>query len=405
MSELTHPSLSGVRAGLVHDWLPVLGGAERVLAALIDVLPQSDVHTLVDFLSDEDRRFLGARHVHTSFIQNLPFARSKYRSYLPLAPLAIEGFDMEDYEMVVSSSYAVAKGVLTTAEQLHVSYVHSPVRYAWDLQFSYLRDGGYTRGPKRMAARALLHYLRLFDLAAAARVDAFVTNSHYVARRVWKTYRRRAAVLHPPVDVEGFALSRDRGDYYVTVSRLVPYKRVDLIVEAFNQMPDRELVVIGSGPDLKRLQRLAGPNVRMLGYQPESAVRHYLGGARAFLFGALEDFGIAPVEAQACGTPVIAYGRGGALETVVPGVSGLFFDEQTPAAVCDAVARFEGETFEPEEARRNAERFSHARFHERASSLLGGALDQFRRTGTVSLPDEELEVTPSGSLVSFPTSD
>lgn len=369
------------RAALVHDWLPVYGGAERVLEQVIAVLPEADLFSLIDFLPDEQRAFLGGRSVETSFIQRLPLARKHYRKYLPLVPVAIEGFDLTDYDVVVSSSYVAAKGVLTNVDQLHVSYVHSPVRYAWDLQFQYLRDGGYDRGLKRIAARLLLHYLRVYDAISADRVDYFVANSHHVARRIWKTYRRQAAVVHPPVDTEAFDLFHDKEDFYVTVGRLVPYKRVDLIVEAFNAMPDRELVVIGDGPELPRLEKMACSNVRVLGRQPESALTYYLQRARGFVFAAHEDFGIAPLEAQACGTPTIAYGRGGALETVVPGVSGLFFGEQSVEAVCDAVERFEREHFEPEVVRQQAERFSVEQFRTRFSDVLEEAQNRFVRDG------------------------
>lgn len=374
-------SSAAPRAALVHDWLPVYGGAERVLEQVLAVLPEADLFSLIDFLPEGQRAFLGGRPVETSFIQGLPMARRHYRRYLPFVPLAIEGFDLSPYDLVVSSSYVVAKGVLTTAEQLHVSYVHSPVRYAWDLQFEYLRDGAYDRGLKRAAARLLLHYLRLYDAASASRVDVYVANSHNVARRVWKTYRRRAAVVHPPVDTEAFSLFREKEDYYVTVGRLVPYKKVDLLVEAFNAMPGRELVVIGDGPELKRIERLAGPNVRLLGRQPASALTYYLQRARGFVFAALEDFGIAPLEAQACGTPTIAYGRGGARETVVPGVSGLFFEEQSVEAVCAAVERFERAHFEPEAVREQAERFSVPRFRARFREVLEEAWVEFTREG------------------------
>ncbi len=371
-----------LRTAVVHDWLPVFAGAERVLEQILHVTSPDEVYTLVDFLSEEDRAFLGGRPVRTSFVQGLPFSRRLYRHYLPLAPLAIEGFDFEGYDVVVSSSYVVAKGALTTADQLHLSYVHSPVRYAWDLQFEYLRDGGMDRrGPKRAAARALLHYLRLFDAASADRVDHYVANSHHVARRIWKTYRRTATVVHPPVDVDAFTLSEDKSDYYVTVGRLVPYKRFDVVVQAFNDMPERELVVIGEGPDLKRLAAMAGPNVRVLGRQPPEALQYYLQHARGFVFAALEDFGIAPVEAQACGTPVLAYGRGGALETVRPGVTGLFFDEQTPEAVCDAVGRFERTPFEPQEIRLHAESFSAERFRAKFATVLEETWHRFSTLG------------------------
>ncbi len=357
-------ALANARIAVVHDWLPVYAGAERVLEQILATFPQADVFTLVDFIPDEQRAFLGNRPVSTSFIQKLPFARSKYRYYLPLAPLAIEQFDLSDYDVVISSSYVVAKGALTVADQLHISYVHSPVRYAWDLHFQYLREGKLERGAKSVFARLILHYMRLFDATSADRVDTFIANSRTVARRIWKTYRRPSVVIYPPVDTDAFSLYTDKEKYYVTVSRLVPYKRIDLLVEAFSEMPDKELIVIGEGPEFKKIAALAGPNVTMLGYQPPEVVTHYVQRARAFVFAAEEDFGIVPVEAQACGTPVIAYGRGGVTESVVSGETGLFFYEQNAKSLKEAVRTFETirSRLDPERIRANAERFSKTRF-------------------------------------------
>jgi glycosyltransferase involved in cell wall biosynthesis len=266
----------------------------------------------------------------------------------------------------------VAKGVLTSPDQLHVSYVHSPIRYAWDLQSTYLEQAGLVRGPRSFAARLLLHYLRLFDAVSAARVDHFVANSNHVARRIRKTYRRDCDVVYPPVDTHAFEPHDRKDSYYVTASRLVPYKRVDLIARAFTAMPDKELIIIGDGPEMKRVQAAAGPNVTVLGQQPFEVVRHYMQHARAFVFAAEEDFGIAPVEAQACGTPVIALGRGGVTETVVDGETGIFFGEQRVDSLCAAIDRFERtrDRFDPERARRQSEKFSRAHFREAFGAVL-----------------------------------
>ena len=385
--------LSGRRAAVVHDWLPVYAGAERVLEEILRVVDPAEVYTLIEDLPADQRGFLGGRPVRTSFIQRMPFGRTRYKLYLPLAPLAIESFDLTAYDVVVSSSYVVAKGALTTADQLHVSYVHSPVRYAWDLHFEYLRAGGYDRGARGVAARALLHYLRSYDVASASRPDLLVANSEYVARRVWKTYRRPSTVVHPPVDVSGFGVDRDHDGYYVTCSRLVPYKRVDLLVDAFRGMPDRELLVIGDGPEFGRLERSAPSNVRLLGRQPQEALEHYLRRARAFVFAAREDFGIAPVEAQACGTPVVAFGRGGALETVVDGETGVFFETQTPEAVRNAVERLDRLDIEPERVRAHAEQFSAARFRDEFGTVLERAWAAFERGGPQAV--EAIAGTPT----------
>ena len=373
------------RVAVVHDWLPVYAGAERVLEQILRVLPDADLYSLIDFIPRGQRDFLNGIPVHTSFIQRLPFARSKYRYYLPLAPIAIEQFDLQQYDVVVSSSYVVAKGALTRADQLHVCYVHSPVRYAWDLHFQYLRQAGLTRGLRSMLARLILHYIRLFDATTTNRVDVFVANSKTVARRIWKTYRRQAHVLYPPVDTEAFSLHPDKEDFFVTVSRLVPYKRVDLIVEAFSEMPDKELYVIGDGPEFKRIQRMAGPNVTMLGYQPFEALRHYVQRARAFVYAAEEDFGIVAVEAQACGTPVIAYGRGGLAETVVPHETGVFFQEQTVDSLARAVQSFEAleDTIDPVRVRGHAEQFSADRFRREFDAIIDREYHRFIETGGV----------------------
>lgn len=374
-------ALSSLQTAVVHDWLPVYAGAERVLESILHVVDPAEVHTLIEDLPADQRDFLGGRPVRTSFIQRMPFGRTKYKMYLPLAPLAVESFDLTGYDLVVSSSYVVAKGALTTADQLHVSYIHSPVRYAWDLCFEYLQAGGYDRGARGVLARGLLHYLRAYDVASASRPDLMIANSRYIAQRIWKTYRRPATVIHPPVDLSGFSVDADHDGYYVTCSRLVPYKRVDLLLDAFREMPDRELLVIGDGPEFARLERAAPSNVRLLGRQPQEALEHYLRRARAFVFAAREDFGIAPVEAQACGTPVIAFGRGGALETVVDGETGVFFDAQTPAAVCDAVERLDRLVIDPERVRAHAERFSTERFQGALREVLEQAWAAFERGG------------------------
>lgn len=365
---------------LVHDWLPVYAGAERVLEQMIRVLPAASIYSLIDYVPEEQRSFLQGKPVHTSFIQSMPFSKQLYRYYLPFAPFAIEQFDLREHDVVVSSSYAVAKGLLTRSDQLHVSYVHSPMRYAWDLYHDYLEQSNLTRGVRGFMARVLMHYMRRYDSTSASRVDVYVANSQYVARRIWKTYRRRAHVVYPPVDVDAFALQTDKENYYLTMARLVPYKRVDLIVEAFAAMPDKELIVIGSGPEFDRLKEQAGPNVTLLGYQPDEAVEYYMQHARAFVYAAEEDFGIAPVEAQACGTPVIAYGRGGVLETVVPGTTGLLYADQTADHIADAVARFESQQarFEPAQIRAHAEAFGPERFCNTFSTLIDTAYDAFQ---------------------------
>lgn len=379
-------SSAAPQVGLVHDWLPVYAGAERVLEQMIRVMPEAEVYSLIDFIPEEQRDFLQGKSVHTSFIQRLPFAESGYRYYLPLAPFAIEQFNLYDHDIVVSSSYAVAKGALTRSDQLHVSYVHSPIRYAWDLQFQYLQQRGLKWGLRSMIARLVLHYMRLFDSTSANRVDVFAANSKHVARRIWKTYRRRAKVIYPPVDTDKFQLHEEKEPFYLAMSRLVEYKRMDLIVQAFSEMPDKELIVIGDGPEYDRLENMAGPNVSLLGHQPDEAVQYYMQHARAFVFAAEEDFGIVPVEAQACGTPVIAYGKGGVRETVVPGETGLFFDEQSVESLIHGVEHFATvqERFTPERIREHAEQFSTDRFRRELSDFIDASYGTFQTHGVIT---------------------
>jgi glycosyltransferase involved in cell wall biosynthesis len=278
---------------------------------------------------------------------------------------------------VISSSHAVAKGILTGPDQLHISYVHTPIRYAWDMQHQYLRESGLEVGLKGWMAKLMLHQMRIWDYRTASGVDQFVANSDFIARRIRKVYGREAEVIHPPVDVDSFALCTKKQDFYLTASRLVPYKKVDVIVEAFNAMPDKRLVVVGDGPCFDKLKAVAGRNVEMLGYQPHAEMHKLMQDAKAFVFAAEEDFGITPVEAQACGTPVIAYGKGGALETVVDleahrNATGMFFREQTAASVVEAVEWFDRQydRIDPRTCRANAERFSREVFRERFDELV-----------------------------------
>ena len=355
------------RIAIVHEWLGPYSGSEDVVAGMLRSFTEADLFATVRDPDEMRGTPLENVPVRTSFVQSLPGARKRYRAYLPIMPLAIEQFDLREYDLVISSSHAVAKGVLTRADQLHVGYVHTPMRYAWDLYLDYLEESELSRGAKGIGARLALHYLRLWDHVASDRVDAFVANSRYVARRIRKVYRRPARVVYPPVDVDRFRADLPREDFYVAVSRMVPYKRMPTIAEAFTRMK-KPLVVIGGGPELEKVRRTAGKNVKVLGHQPDDVVADHLQRARAFVFAAEEDFGIAPVEAQAAGCPVIAFGKGGARETVVPhpepGGTGLFFGEASPEGIIAAVQRFEelDGAFHAADCRRNAERFGQERF-------------------------------------------
>lgn len=381
--------MHNVKVAFVHEWLVTYAGAERVLGEMLKCFPQADLFSVVDFLPADNRGFILDKPVKTSFVQKMPLARRKYRGYLPLMPLAVEQFDLSGYDLVISSSHAVAKGVITDPDQLHLCMCYSPIRYAWDLQHQYLRESGLEKGLKGWLVKWMLHRMRLWDLRTANGVDEFIAISRFIGRRIHKVYRRESAVIYPPVDIDRYSMREDKEDFYVTASRMVPYKRIDLVVDAFNQMPERKLVVIGDGPDFAKIRAKAGPNVNLLGFQGDDVLRDYLQRARAFVFAAEEDFGIAPLEAQACGTPVIAYGKGGALETIVgmtegqtdaAAPTGVFFLQQSMKSLCEAVRKFESHRSEitPFACRENARRFSPERFRREFTEFVEQAIGGFR---------------------------
>lgn len=366
------------KVAVVHEWLTSHAGSEKVVEQILQVYPRAALYSLVDFLPDSLRFFIQNKPVKTSFIQHLPWARRHFRNYLPLMPAAVEQFDLSDYDIIISSHHAVAKGVLTRPDQLHISYVHTPLRYGWELQHQYLRQAGLTKGLKSIPTRAILHYMRLWDVASANRVDRYLANSTYVSRRIQKTYRRPAQVIYPPVDTERFRADHPREDFYLTVSRFVPYKRVDLTVAAFTQL-GLPLVVIGDGDSAAALQKMAGSNIRFLGPQPDAVVEDYMQRCRAFVFPPEEDFGITPVEAQAAGAPVIAYAKGGQAETVIHEQTGLLFPYQTVDSLVQSINGLEASVaqFDPSVLRKNAERFSIATFRTRLESFVEQAWADF----------------------------
>lgn len=379
-----------MRVAIIHDWLVTYAGAERVLEQMLVCFPDAELFSLVDFLPDDERFFINGKKAETSLIQKLPMARKKYRNYLPLMPLAIEQFDLSSYDVIISSSHAVAKGILVGPDQLHICMCYSPIRYAWDLQHQYLRESNLDSGFKGWLVRWMLHRIRIWDVRTSNSVDEFIAISRFIARRIQKTYRRESTIIYPPVDVSRFSIKEEKESFYVTASRMVPYKKIDLIVEAFSTMPDRKLIVIGEGPDFEKVRAKAGPNIQIMGYQDDAVLIDHLQRARAFVFAAEEDFGIAPLEAQACGTPVIAFGKGGARETIIGGgagrnegskPTGLFFYEQTVQSLCAAVERFELSIidFSPKNCRENAMRFSLERFRNEFSLFVNECMDTFRQ--------------------------
>ena len=363
---------------LVHEWLTpqATGGSELVVKEILQCI-DADLYALIDFESTNPASYLYHRHIGTTFLQNLPGAKSGIQNYLPLMPIAIEQLDLRHYDVILSSAHAVAKGILTTPQQLHLCYCHTPMRYAWDLTFDYLHQSRLGQGIPGILTRYLLHRLRQWDVLSANRVDYFIANSQFTASRIWRCYRRPADVIYPPVNIDRFTCQADKEDFYLTVCRLVGYKQVALIVEAFN-LNGRELVVIGTGTELQKLQQIAKANVRVLGSQSDAVVQDYLARARAFVYAACEDFGIVLVEAQACGTPVIAYGVGGAAETVLDirthpdSGTGILFPTQTTAAIVAAISTFETHQhqFQAEVIRAHAERFATPVFQSQYLSLV-----------------------------------
>jgi len=371
-----------MRVAIVHDWLYVLGGAEQVLREILQCYPTADVFTLFDLLKPEDRKKLGFEKSQTSFLQKMPMLGSHHRSYLPLMPIAVEQFDLSGYDLIISSSYAVAKGIITGPDQVHVSYVHSPMRYAWDLQHVYLKESGYATGMKGLIARAILHRMRMWDIRTAHGPDAIFTNSQFVGRRIKKIYGRDAKVIYPPVTLSSRSTLAPVGDHFLVASRLVPYKRIEPIVRAFNTMPDLKLVVAGSGPEADRLKTLAGPNVSFVGFVPDTELRDLMATSRAFVFAAEEDFGIVLVEAQSEGAPVLALGRGGARESIAASgrySTGMFFESADPASIVDCVRSFvarEG-TISRQDCRERATFFSAERFRKQFVQAVDAEMERF----------------------------
>ncbi len=351
---------SNPRIAFIVDALPAMGGGEKTLLTALEIFPQADIFTLIYNKDAFAGTPIADKKIATSYLDKLPYAHTRHRMLLPLMPSAIERFDLCSYDVIVSFSYAVAHGVHVNHGARHISYTYTPMRYAWrDLNI----DGTHSR--KNALLNLFMERFRTWDKNAAARVHEFVAISHGIAERIRSAYQREAPVIYPPVETERFSSNGHRGNYFVTLSRLVPHKRLDLVIEAFSQL-GLPLKIIGEGPEKEKLQKKATPNIEFLGYQSEEAVAQLLSQARGFICAAEEDFGIAIVEAQAAGCPVIAYQGGGALETVIEGVTGMLFPEQCTASLVEAVKRFEDTThcFRSKDMLDNAERFSKARFTE-----------------------------------------
>lgn len=376
------------RIALVQDALPFIGGAERSLSAVLELYPRSSIFTVIYNQEAFTGNLIHASPVHTSFVNRLPGKRTHYKVYAPFFPLAVEQFDLRPYDLVISFNYAFAHGVLTQPGQLHLSYTYTPLRYAWHDHHAFVSSAKSRL--HSLILRVFSHYFRIWDYSASARVDHFVAISNSIAQRVWRSYYRRSEVIYPPVEVDRFSASLAREPYFICLSRLVPSKKVDLIVSSFSSL-GLPLLVVGDGPEKPRLERLAAPNVRLLGHLPDEEVALLLGRARALVHAAEEDFGIVPVEAQAAGCPVIAFGRGGVLETVLEGETGFFFNEQTTESLIEAVRAFENHRLrlDPFSIRRNALRFSKERFQDEFRSMVEREWQIFNRKHNLQFTVEQ----------------
>ena len=363
-----------MRIAIVHDWLVTNAGAEKVLKNIIDIYPNADIFSLVDFLSDKDRNaVIYGKFAKTSFIQNLPFSKKHFRNYLPLFPKAIESFDLSSYDLIISSSWAVVKGIKKNKNQLHICYCHTPIRYAWDLYDEYTAN---LKHPKRFLVQQTLKYIRNWDIKSLPRVDSFIANSKFVQNRILKTYKRDSVFIYPPVNTDKFVLTQKKEDYYLTACRLVPYKKTKLIVEAFNKMGDKKLLVIGDGEEYESIKQIANKNITLLGYQEFDKMISYMQKAKAFVYAAIEDFGIVPIEAMSCGTPVVALDDGGTAETVIDGKNGVHFKNQTKEDIINAINRFEDMNFDYKDISLSSQKYSEERFKKEFKSFVEDKINQ-----------------------------
>ena len=369
-----------MKTAIVHDWFVSYAGSERVVESLTNVWKDADVFVLFNLLNESDQKIVVKDKIpHTSFLNKFNLIKKHHRKFLPLFPYAIEQFDFSHYDLVISSSHAVAKGILTNSNQLHICYCHTPIRYAWDLMHQYLREANLTTGIKGVIAKSILHYIRVWDSATANRPDFYIANSNYIAKRIHKIYKRESTVIYPPVDTDKFICESNKDSYYLTASRLVPYKRINLIAEAFTKMPDKKLLIIGDGPEEEKIKAVSGNNIEFLGYKSGEALVNYMQKAKAFVFAAEEDFGIMIVEALSCGTPVIAFSKGGASETVTDEENGILYPEQNAESIIEAVKRFELQMnkFDPHTISDSAKKFDRKIFEEKIKGFVDTKYNDF----------------------------
>ncbi len=372
-----------MKSAFIHDWLVDIGGAEKCVTSMLKIFP-SEVYTLLYKDDTAEKLGIDLSKIHSSPIQKMPFATRLYRNYLGWFPGAIESFDLKEYDLIISSSHAVARSVLTHSDQLHISYCYTPIRYAWDLYHEYIRLSGLNKGLKGWYAKKVLEKIRIWDQSTVNRVDHFIAISHYIKKRIKHVYNRDSDVIYPPVDVQEFQVQGNKEDFYLCASRMVPYKKMDLIASAFVRMPDKKLKIIGTGPDMKKVQAAAGKasNIEILGYQPFSVMKENMEKAKGFIFAAEEDFGIIPVEAQACGTPVIAFCKGGSAETVLQNKTGVFFERQDEDSIIEAISAFEKieDKWDTSLIRKHAESFSRSRFEKEFKAFVDQKYREFEKS-------------------------
>ena len=363
---------------IVHEWLVVYAGSERVTSFLAKIFPASEIYCSVDFLNPEDKnQYFGDLKITPTFLQKIPFSKKIHKFFLPIYPKAVKKIDTSLHEVIISSSHAFAHHVKTNNNQVHICYCHTPMRYIWDMHDLYISANKLKIPFIKFFVKYLAEHLRRKDFESAKSVNYFIANSKHIKNKIEKFYNRKAIVIYPPVDVEKFEVEDKKKDYYYCSSRFVSYKKIEIIVEAFKRMPDKKLIISGEGKHRKKILKGLTPNIVAKSFLPFDEYHSYLRNARAFVFAAEEDFGITLVEAQACGTPIIAYGKGGATETVIDGKTGVFFDEQSPESLINAVNNFEklNGAFKPREIRKNAERFDQNRFSAEMKEFVGGCLN------------------------------
>ena len=377
---------------IIHDWFSgeFKGGAEKVLKEIEQIIAENksyyEIYCLVNHLNKK-HKFNKGKIINTSFIQNLPFSKKHFHKYLPLFPLAIEQIDLREFDLIISSSHAVAKGVITSPDQLHISYIHSPMRYAWDQMHVYLESSSYMKSKINILLRIILQDLRKWDYLSSVRIDKLVSNSNFTAKRIKKYWGRNSSVIHPPVDTKKFSPRKSRSDFYLSVSRLVPNKRIDLLVKAFNKL-DFPLIIVGSGPEKKKLMKISKNNISFLNYQDDLSIKNLMETCRAFVYTGIEDFGIAPVEAMAAGAPIIAFKKGGILDTVkcinseAKIATGILFDEQNDKVIRDCINYFEEKKlwleFSNEDIHLWAQNFSIDIFKKKFAKFISKSIEDFK---------------------------